>query len=117
MFSLPLDRVVLAGFSQGAMTAMDLALAVEGTVAGVAMLSGTPIVIEEWAKELGERPKGLPVFVSHGQNDPVLPFVASTWLKDLLTNNGAVVDYHPHSGGHDLGNGTLPKLVEFLSRL
>jgi len=117
MYSIPLDRVVLAGFSQGAMTAMDLALAVEGAVAGVAMLSGTPIVIEEWTKELGKRPRGLPVFVSHGQNDPVLPFVASTWLKDLLTKNGAVVDYHPHSGGHDLGSGTLPKLVEFLSRL
>jgi phospholipase/carboxylesterase len=117
MCSLPLDRVVLAGFSQGAMTAMDLALSVEGSVAGVVMLSGAPIVIEEWAKELAKRPKGLPVFISHGQNDQVLPFAASGWSKDLLTNGGAAVDYHPHTGGHDMGSGTLPKLVEFLSRL
>lgn len=32
--------VVLGGFSQGAMTAMDLALSVEETVSGVLMMSG-----------------------------------------------------------------------------
>jgi phospholipase/carboxylesterase len=117
MFGLPLDRVALAGFSQGAMTAMDLALSLEGPVAGVAMLSGAPIVVEEWAKALEKRPKGLRVFISHGQSDMVLPFAASGWSRDLLAKGGAHVEFHPHGGGHDLGNGTLPKLVEFWASL
>eukprot|EP00613_Pedinella_sp_CCMP2098_P026298 CAMPEP_0171714942 /NCGR_PEP_ID=MMETSP0991-20121206/18589_1 /TAXON_ID=483369 /ORGANISM="non described non described, Strain CCMP2098" /LENGTH=223 /DNA_ID=CAMNT_0012305767 /DNA_START=114 /DNA_END=782 /DNA_ORIENTATION=+ len=45
---IPLERVVLAGFSQGAMTAMDLALQLDGNVAGVTMISGAPIVVDQW---------------------------------------------------------------------
>ena len=113
---LALSRVVLAGFSQGAMTAMDLALHLEEPVAGVAMLSGAPIVVDTWAAKLPAKP-GLKIFISHGRADPVLPFVASGWSKDLLTKGGADVTYHAHAGGHDLGPTTLPLLAEFWGSL
>eukprot|EP01051_Picozoa_sp_SAG22_P012778 SAG22_NODE_1360_length_4622_cov_2.212912_7_plen_324_part_00 len=72
----------LAGFSQGAMTAMDLALGLPiGKVAGVAMLSGAPITVDLWAPKLKERAGKLKALVTHGQTDQVLPFVGSVWLK------------------------------------
>jgi predicted esterase len=64
---IPLEKIVFAGFSQGAMTAMDLALDHDVTVGGVAMLSGAPIVVEEWAKKVGTRHKGIKVYISHGR--------------------------------------------------
>ena len=88
--------------SQGAMTAMDLALHLDETVAGVTMLSGAPIVVEHWAVRLKQH-KGVKVCITHGMSDMVLPFQASGWTKQLLESGGAAVTYHPHSGGHELG--------------
>ena len=62
------NGVNLGGFSQGAMTATDLALSMpEGkTVGAVLSISGAPIVVEEWAKKATAH-KGIKVLVSHGR--------------------------------------------------
>src|SRR4051812_8696459 len=44
----PPDRVVLGGFSQGAMLATDVALRAERAPAGLVILSGAPICVEDW---------------------------------------------------------------------
>ena len=103
---LPLERVVVGGFSQGAMTAMDLALAVpsaEGRVGGVVMLSGGPIVVDQWHAALQQpHMKGLRVLQTHGLNDQTLPFPVSQWAKQVLETR-ANHNFVQHSGGHELG--------------
>lgn len=100
----PTSRVVLGGFSQGAMTSLDTALsmAAESRVGGVISVSGAPIVVDEWAKKLHAH-KGLPVLVTHGRADGTLPFQACGWLEELLKHNGAQVSTSIHGGGHELG--------------
>jgi phospholipase/carboxylesterase len=113
------DKIVLGGFSQGAMSAMDLALSFpkEKAVAGVTVVSGAPIVIEQWTERLKQH-SGIKVFISHGQTDQVLPFVASGWMKQLLASGGASVQYETHSGGHELGSHvTVSKICEFWASL
>ena len=110
--------VVLGGFSQGAMTAVDIALHLPAAeqVKAVAMLSGAPIVVNDWAKRLPAK-KGLPVLITHGMSDPVLPFPVSGWSRDLLAQGGAKVQYETHAGGHDLGGAAIiQKLVAFISQ-
>jgi hypothetical protein len=51
------------------------------------------------------------------RNDPILPFAASGWCKDLLENGGAKVEYNSHGGGHEVGATTLPTLMQFLDSL
>uniref|UniRef100_A0A7S4EXX9 Phospholipase/carboxylesterase/thioesterase domain-containing protein n=1 Tax=Chrysotila carterae TaxID=13221 RepID=A0A7S4EXX9_CHRCT len=112
---LPSKRVLLGGFSQGAMTALDTALnqTNEEQVAGVAFLSGAPIVVEQWASRLKAH-RGLRVLVTHGRADMLLPLQCSEWVRDLLQQHGAKVSYHTHAGGHDLGGPDLAKeLVAF----
>mmetsp|Transcript_691 Transcript_691/g.2195 ORF Transcript_691/g.2195 Transcript_691/m.2195 type:complete len:304 (-) Transcript_691:76-987(-) len=112
---LPMGKFVLSGFSQGAMTAMDLALQLpkEETVAGVTVISGCPIVVDQWAQRLPDH-KGIKVHVTHGQADPVLPFMASAWNKELLEKNGASVSYQTHSRGHELGDqATIESILNF----
>ena len=67
------SQLVLGGFSQGAMLACDVALRTEIPLAGLALLSGTLIAVPEWAP-LAPKRKGTRALVSHGQNDPILPF-------------------------------------------
>ena len=106
------SKLMLSGFSQGAMTALDLALHLpkEKAVAGVTVISGSTIVVDQWKERLKEHP-GIKVLVTHGQTDMVLPCVASGWLNDLLKSGGASVQYELHPGGHDLGGPNIIKKI------
>jgi len=97
---------------------MDLALSLpedlKSNLQSVLMLSGAPIVVEEWAQKLQK--SKLKVFVSHGTSDNVLPFMASSWLKELLSKGGAEVKYEMHGGGHELGpQHIIDSLCNFVS--
>lgn len=106
---------VLGGFSQGATLACDVALADPRPLAGLALLSPTLIARSRWAASAPGR-AGLPVFMSHGRHDPVLPFPMSERLRDLLAGAGLAVSWHPFAGGHGIDPGLLRPLREFLAR-
>jgi phospholipase/carboxylesterase len=95
------SRVVLGGFSQGAMVACDVALRTERPLAGVALLSGTLVARDEWAPLIPRR-RGLPFFESHGTEDPMLPYAQAEKLRDLLTEAGADVTWVSFRGGHTI---------------
>lgn len=116
---LPLSRVVLAGFSLGSMTALDLALTFEEgeSVAGVLVMNGAPICVDEWAARLPKH-KGLKVHLTHGMSDQVMPFEACGWTKQLLDAYGATVEQSVHPGGHDIGGpDVLRKIARWLAAL
>eukprot|EP01062_Namystynia_karyoxenos_P056173 TRINITY_DN47136_c0_g1_i1.p1 TRINITY_DN47136_c0_g1~~TRINITY_DN47136_c0_g1_i1.p1 ORF type:complete len:493 (+),score=122.86 TRINITY_DN47136_c0_g1_i1:106-1584(+) len=103
---LPLERIALVGFSQGGITALDAALALPGgsggSCAGVVMMSGSAMVVDEWHRRLPKHP-GLRVLITHGTEDPKLPFATACWARDLLQQGGAQVRLDAHPGGHDIG--------------
>lgn len=114
---LPASRVVLGGFSQGAITSLDVALqcAPEERLAGVLFLSGAPLVVEQWAALLKNH-RGLRVLMAHGLADPTLPVKASKWVLDLLKQGGADVIYKQHAGGHDIGDqAVIAAIVKFVN--
>jgi phospholipase/carboxylesterase len=94
-------RVVLGGFSQGAMLALDVALHREAPPAGLLLMSGTLIAEDAWRPRMASL-AGVPVMLSHGRHDPLLPFDAAELLRDQLTAAGAVVDWRPFAGGHEI---------------
>lgn len=95
------SRVVLGGFSQGAMMALDLALRLEEPVAAVIAFSPTLVDRPTWQRGAAMR-TGLPVFVSHGRQDPLLPFRGTQALVDLLATAGVAVELVPFDGGHTI---------------
>ena len=114
MGGVGLDRVVLGGFSQGAITALDVALQGDRNPAGVLFMSGAPLVVDQWAQRLPSH-RGMRVLMTHGASDPVLPAVASGWARDLLVQGGASVVAKNHAGGHDLGGpDVLQAIAEFV---
>lgn len=111
--TVPSGSLVLGGFSQGAMLATDLVLHSEIHIAGLALLSGTLIAKHEWLARLPNR-QGLPVFQSHGIDDPILSFSVAQQLRDHIQAAGLPVRWIDFPGGHEIPIQVLEGLSTFL---
>ena len=106
--SVPLGRTVLLGFSQGGAMAVDVGC--DLPLAGIVACSGYPH--EGWQPQ-GHLP---PVLLSHGRQDPVVPYAASEELQRSLSQAGAQVELMPFNGGHGIDPELLPALGAFVQR-
>jgi phospholipase/carboxylesterase len=112
----PPARLVLGGFSQGAMLACDVALRTGLPLSGLVLLSGTVIAEDEWAPRFAGR-RGLRVFQSHGTQDPLLPHETAIRLRALWEEGGADVTFVAFAGGHEIPPLVLGELATFLGSL
>ena len=112
---IPAERLVLMGFSQGAMLSVDLALRSETPPAGVAILSGT-LVDKSTTVELAVKKKGLPFFQSHGSVDPILGFAQARALEKILLEAGWRGQLQRFEGGHAIPADILESLRKWLEK-
>jgi phospholipase/carboxylesterase len=108
-------KLVLGGFSQGAMLSLDVALRSERELAGVVLLSGTLLCESEWLPLMPAK-KTLPIYQSHGTHDPILPYAAAERLRDHLSAAGIAVDFVSFRGQHEIPPRVLDGLGSFLTR-
>lgn len=113
---LPASRLVLGGFSQGAMVATDVALRLPASPAALCIFSGTLLCEEQW-RPLAEARAGLPVLQSHGRQDPILPFRAALWLRDMLVAAGCQVDFVAFDGPHTIPAAAVDRCASLLAKL
>jgi phospholipase/carboxylesterase len=117
------DEIVVGGFSQGAMLALDVALAAaairgeEGRAAPLVhrafALSG--VLLEDSLPFLhGAGTSPLPILIAHGRDDQVVPFRGGLTAKELLERHGHAVTWRPFSGGHEIPGGVVDELRTFL---
>ena len=108
------DALVLLGFSQGAMLALDVALAPNSGVARVAVLSGA--LLADVVSELSNGKRGTPnVFVSHGRQDPILKFQGAQHLVKVLKEHDLSVRFRAFDGGHEIPEEITADLKAFVS--
>jgi phospholipase/carboxylesterase len=93
--------IVLVGFSQGGMLAMDHVLHGGTRPEALALLSSTRIAITDWQPRAHVL-AGLPVLVAHGHADAELSFTAGELLRDFAAAGGAQVTWLPFEGGHEI---------------
>jgi phospholipase/carboxylesterase len=110
------EQVVLGGFSQGGMLATDLALHWEHRPAALVALSAVPVTADVWRK-LAPRRAGLPAILSHGRQDPVLPFSEGEALRDLLSTAGLKTEFIPFEGPHTVHPDALDRVARLLGGL
>jgi phospholipase/carboxylesterase len=113
---LPISRMVLGGFSQGSMLAADVALRLEETVAGLCVMSGTLKFERVWRAQTA-RHTTMRVLISHGRQDPIVPFIGAEWLNNMLVQAGLDVEYIPFDGGHTIPPEVLTALARLLVEL
>ena len=75
-FQVPPNRLFLGGFSQGALIALMAALSLDQKIAGALSLSGVPILFQD-SFPLGQIKQHLPILMTHGEEDTVIP--ENTW--------------------------------------
>lgn len=108
--------LVLGGFSQGAMLTLDVALRSAIPLRGAVLLSGTLIAEGEWRPRFATRAK-LPVFQSHGTQDPILPFAIAEILRDALSEGGLDVTFDPFVGPHAIPPKVIRSLNAWIAKL
>jgi len=113
-YDVPSSRVAIGGFSQGAMLSIDVALHRDEAPGAVFALSGSVIGESEWRPLLG-RLRGVPVLVSHGRRDSVLPFRGGDHLREVLDGAEAEVRFVPFDGDHTIPPAVLAALADFLA--
>jgi phospholipase/carboxylesterase len=98
---IPVDRVFLAGFSQGGAVAYTTALTHPDKLAGVIALSTyipSPALLT--ADSAGAN-RAIPIFAAHGTADDVVSPTLGLTARDLLLERGYALDWHeypmPHS--------------------
>lgn len=111
------ERVVIAGFSQGASLSIEVALhAGEAHIplAGLVALSGRslPRYRHRWAAL-----SGLPMLLSHGRVDPVIPFFSGARIAAQAQEAGAALTFVPFDGAHAIPLSLRAEVRAFLTAL
>jgi phospholipase/carboxylesterase len=111
----PRERQMLAGYSQGAMIAADIAFTTDEPIDALILLSPTIVNEPAWRAGMPRR-SGLRVFISHGRRDTILPFDASVRLEQAMREAGLRVTWFPFEGGHEMPVEVVAALNRFLAR-
>lgn len=109
------SRLVLGGFSQGAMLSLDVALHGTHHLDGLVLLSTTQLAREVWEPRYASLTK-VPVFMSHGREDELLPFFVTERLRDRMRAASVDVEWVEFHGGHGIPPEVIGPLQAFLQR-
>jgi phospholipase/carboxylesterase len=106
------ERLVLVGFSQGAMTSLHVAFRRTVAVAGVVAISGRLLAPERLAGDMASRP---PVLLMHGDQDQVVPFADMGKAGEALVAAGVETFGHVMRGtGHGIAPDGLGVALQFI---
>ncbi len=107
--------VYLGGFSQGAMMSLSLVLTQPDKLAGVVAMSGRyPAQVFE-QPAAAEALTGLPILVTHGLYDPVLPIEHGRDIRDRLAALPVALTYREYPMGHEVNLESLGDVTQWLT--
>ncbi|MGC4069321.1 MAG: hypothetical protein QM784_32660 [Polyangiaceae bacterium] len=95
------ERVVLGGFSQGAILSLETALSIDLRLGGLLLFSASLLDADD-VRRRAEALSSMRAVVSHGRQDPILPFLLGQELAKTLSSAGWQADWVPFDGGHGI---------------
>ncbi|MFW5802017.1 MAG: alpha/beta hydrolase [Spirochaeta sp.] len=115
------SKLIIGGFSQGAMVAAEAVLRAPEPPAALVLLSGGLVAHHRWEGLAAELPDrwgkdiSVPLFQSHGIQDPILDVVGAEALYEILTASVFDGGFHSFAGGHTIPLDTMAELTGFLA--
>ena len=94
------ERIILAGFSQGGAIALYGGLRHAQPLAGIMALSTYLPLPDQLATQAHPANANTPIFMAHGQADPVIPMFQGQRTSDLLNDQGYPVEWHSYPMQH-----------------
>jgi len=111
---VPADRIVVGGFSQGAVMSLALGLGADRPApAGIVAMSGFVPRVEGFTPDLEGRPD-LPVWISHGTLDPIISVSYAREARALLTGHVALT-YRESAVPHTVDAALIGELRAFVT--
>lgn len=112
---LPARRILLGGFSQGGAVALQAGLSRGAQLAGVVGLSTYLPLPERVARGRDGATPGLPVFLGHGLQDPLIPIALARRTAQDLESAGCRVELHLYGMPHSVCPAEVSDLARWLS--
>lgn len=109
----PTSSLIVAGFSQGAMMALDAGLRTTQNITGIVAMSGG--LYENDLPDLRGRGAKVPILISHGTADDVVPVNYARRARRVLEEAGFDVEYHEYPMGHQVVMEEIAEVKAFLA--
>jgi phospholipase/carboxylesterase len=114
---IPMNRIVLAGFSQGGAVSLYTVPRLPEKLAGVMALSCYLPRESSFSDERAPANDATPIFMAHGQWDNVLAMSLGVLSRDFLRAQGYAVEWHEYPMAHAVCAAEIADIREFLLRV
>jgi len=114
---VPANKIVLGGFSQGCAIALGAGLRYGQRLAGLAGMSGYLPIASTTAAERRDANALTPIFLAHGQHDPVIGLDRAASSRDALKSLGYGVEWHEYPMEHSVSAEEVADLQRFLLKV
>lgn len=111
---VPHERIVLAGFSQGAGIALFTALRTASPLLGVMVLSGYLLLERTLETEITAAGKAAPMWFGHGRHDDVVPIAGGRAAYEAVLAQQVKAEWHDYAMGHEVNGEEVRDLRAFL---
>ncbi|MDQ3283800.1 MAG: dienelactone hydrolase family protein [Acidobacteriota bacterium] len=113
-YPTPEGKLIIAGFSQGALMSLDAGLRTKKKIAGIIAMSGG--LYEEELIDLKPH-AGLPVLIAHGTMDDVVPVNYARRARAVLESAGLDVEYYEYPMSHQIAAEEAEHVRGFVERV
>jgi len=111
------ERVVLAGFSQGGVISLYTLIRHRQRLAGVMALSCYVAAASKLTAERQAANEHTPIFMAHGQFDPLIPVDTGRQSRDVLMSHGYSVEWHEYPMAHSVCAEEIADIRKFLFKV
>lgn len=111
------SRIVLMGFSQGGAIALYTGLRHRVRLAAIVALSTYLVASEQLEQERAPANAGVPIFMGHGTQDPIVRYEWGEASRRALEAAGYPVEWHGYPMQHSVVWEEIEALGRFLSRV
>jgi phospholipase/carboxylesterase len=99
---IPAERIILAGFSQGCAMTLQTGLRYPEKLAGLICLSGYLPLHTTVSEERSPANQATPIFMAHGEIDPVVPFQRAEQSREILKGLGYNIEWQQYPMQHSV---------------
>ena len=111
----PTERTTLGGFSQGCLMSIETGLRYQHRFAGIVGISGYVSQPEKLVQELPLMAQQQRLLITHGTQDPIIPFSRAREHVSLLQAAGLQVEWHEFVKAHTIaGEAELSVIRNFV---
>jgi len=111
---IPLQRILLAGFSQGGAITLSAGLQRREPLAGLIALSTYLPEVDAAAAQLVPGATVQPIFMAHGSADPVIPLQVAEHSAQVLKDLGFALQWQRYPMAHQVCAEEIHALAEWL---